>query len=68
MALHGGDDYELLFTVSRRNVGRLRRAPGFSEMAAIGEIERGRQITLVEKGGRPGRLRAGGWNPFERKS
>jgi thiamine-monophosphate kinase len=67
MALHGGDDYELLFTVSRRNVGRLRRAPGFSEIAPIGEIVRGRQITLVEKGGRPGRLRPGGWNPFERK-
>lgn len=67
MALDGGDDYELLFTVARRDVGRLRRAPGFSEIAAIGEIERGRQITLVDKDGRPRRLRPGGWDPFERK-
>jgi thiamine-monophosphate kinase len=67
MALHGGDDYELLFAVARRDVGRLRRAPGFSEIAPIGEIERGRQITLVDKDGRSKRLRPGGWDPFERK-
>lgn len=67
MALDGGDDYELLFSVPRRNVRRLRRAPGFSEIAPIGEIERGRQITLVDKGGRSRRLRPGGWDPFERK-
>ena len=31
MALHGGEDYELLFTVPRKNVKRLRSAPGFAE-------------------------------------
>ncbi len=67
MALHGGDDYELLFTVARRDVGRLRRAPGFSEIASIGEIERGRQITLIDKDRRSKRLRPGGWDPFKRK-
>ncbi len=67
MALHGGDDYELLFSVPRRNVRRLGRAPGFSEIASIGEIERGRQITLVDKDGRSKRLRPGGWDPFAGK-
>lgn len=67
MALHGGDDYELLFTVARRDVRRLRGAPGFSEIAAIGEIERGRQVTLVDKDGRSRPLRPGGWDPFERR-
>jgi thiamine-monophosphate kinase len=67
MALDGGDDYELLFTVPRQHVRRLRRAPGFSEIASIGEIERGREITLVDKDGRAKRLRPGGWDPFKRK-
>jgi len=67
MALEGGDDYELLFTVPRRKVVRLRHAPGFSEIASVGEIERGREITLVGNGGRPRRLHPGGWDPFERK-
>lgn len=67
MALHGGDDYELLFSVPRRNVRRLRRAPGFAEIVPIGEIERGGQIRLVDEDGRLKRLRPGGWDPFERK-
>lgn len=67
MALDGGDDYELLFTVPRRQVRRLRSAPGFREIASIGEIERGGRVTLVDKDGRAKRLRPGGWDPFERK-
>lgn len=67
MALHGGDDYELLFSVPRRSARRLRSAPGFSEIASIGEIERGREIRLVDDGGRAKILRPGGWDPFERK-
>ncbi len=67
MALHGGDDYELLFTVHRRQMRRLRSAPGYAEIAAIGEIERGAKITLVDEGGRAKILRPGGWDPFERK-
>ena len=67
MALDGGDDYELLFTVPRLQVRRLRRAPGFLEIAAIGEIERGSRITLVDEDGRSRGLRPGGWDPFERR-
>ncbi len=67
MALHGGDDYELLFTVHRRQMRRLRSAPGYAEIAAIGEIERGAKITLVDEGGRGKILRPGGWDPFGRK-
>ncbi len=67
MALHGGEDYELLFTVPRRLVKRLRAAPGFSEITAIGEIERGRQITLVDARGGVTRLASGGWDPFRKE-
>jgi thiamine-monophosphate kinase len=67
MALHGGDDYELLFAVPRRHVRRLRHAPGFYEIAPIGEIERGGRVTLVDEIGRSKRLPPGGWDPFKGK-
>jgi thiamine-monophosphate kinase len=64
MALHGGEDYELLFTVAPRHVKRLRHAPGFAELTAIGKIERGKRITLVGADGDASRLNPGGWDPF----
>ncbi len=67
MALHGGEDYELLFTVSRKKAKRLRSAPGFAEITAIGEIERGKRITLVGADGCSERLDPGGWDPFRGK-
>jgi thiamine-monophosphate kinase len=67
MALHGGEDYELLFTVPPRLAKRLRRAPGFSDLTAIGEISRGKQVLLVGADGHAKRLVPGGWDPFRRK-
>jgi thiamine-monophosphate kinase len=67
LALNGGEDYELLFTVSPRNLRRLRRARRFSELAQIGEVRGGRQLTLVEKNGTVRPLVAGGWDPFGSK-
>jgi len=67
LALHGGEDYELLFTVSPKNAKRLRRAPGFSEITAIGEIERGKNVVLVDANGSAKRLVSGGWDPFHKK-
>jgi thiamine-monophosphate kinase len=64
MALHGGEDYQLLFTVPRRNLGRLRHAPRFADITAIGEIEPGKQISLVGADGRAKPLKPGGWDPF----
>jgi thiamine-monophosphate kinase len=64
MALHGGEDYELLFTVPRRNLPRLRQAPGFSQLAAIGEITRERKILLIDAAGQARALPPGGWDPF----
>ena len=64
LALHGGEDYELLFTVPRRNLPRLREAPGFSQLAAIGEVTRQRKMLLVDDAGRARPLQPGGWDPF----
>jgi thiamine-monophosphate kinase len=67
MALHGGDEYELLFTVSRRKAKSLRAAPGFAELTCIGEITRGRRLVIVGENGKAKTLKAGGWDPFRRQ-
>ncbi|MGA9884919.1 MAG: thiamine-phosphate kinase [Candidatus Acidiferrales bacterium] len=66
LALHGGEDYELLFTIPRRNVAKLRAAPGFSQLTAIGQITRDREILLVDSAGRAGPLKSAGWDPFRK--
>lgn len=68
LALHGGDDYELLFTVPRKLALRLRRAPDFTDITEIGEITSGKQISLVDSHGRARPLKPQGWDPFRRKS
>jgi thiamine-monophosphate kinase len=67
LALNGGEDYELLFTVSSRNEKRLRRAPGFKSLTPIGRIEPGRKILLIGENGRSQPLVSGGWDPFREK-
>jgi thiamine-monophosphate kinase len=64
MALHGGEDYELLFTVSPRNVKNLRGAPGFAQLKAIGEVTHGKSVVLMDKDGRKKHLAPRGWDPF----
>jgi thiamine-monophosphate kinase len=66
LALHGGEDYELLFTVPPRQAKGLREAPGSSELTAIGEITANRKITLVQHDGRNQPLKLSGWDPFGR--
>lgn len=67
LALHGGDDYELLFTVSPRRVKSLRNAPGFRRITAIGEITRRKRIILLARDGSATRLTPRGWDPFRSK-
>jgi thiamine-monophosphate kinase len=64
LALHGGEDYELLFTVSPRVTRKLNRAPGAAALTAIGEITRNRQILLVAPDGNASPLQSQGWDPF----
>jgi thiamine-monophosphate kinase len=67
LALHGGDDYELLFTVSPRRVAKLRNAPGFRQLTAIGEITREKGMVLVAPNGSVSPLDPQGWDPFRSK-
>ncbi|HXN99631.1 MAG TPA: thiamine-phosphate kinase [Candidatus Acidoferrales bacterium] len=64
MALHGGEDYELLFTVSPHNIQKLSKAPGFSQLTAIGEVTRDKRISLISLDGSKQPLTSQGWDPF----
>jgi len=64
LALHGGEDYGLLFTVSRKSVNRLRHLPSKIPITCIGEITRQKQILLIHDNGTQAPLPAKGWDPF----
>jgi thiamine-monophosphate kinase len=64
LALHAGEDYELLFTVSPRQARKPGRAPGAAALTAIGEITRPRELILVANDGRERPLKSHGWDPF----
>jgi thiamine-monophosphate kinase len=67
LALHGGDDYELLFTVRKSQLARIPKSFGGVPLTAIGEITRERGIVLTDRGGRSSQLHPGGWDPFAGK-
>ena len=59
-ALHGGDDYELLFT-SSKSIPSLIAGVNVTE---IGRITRGKPILLIDDSGAKRRLRPEGWQHF----
>src|ERR1700730_3190748 len=65
LALHGGDEYELLFAVKAKNAGRLSPAYQGLRLTRIGEITASKKIVL-EKDGRDETLASGGWDPFRK--
>jgi thiamine-monophosphate kinase len=64
LALNGGDDYELLFTVRPGKARLLPRAFQGIPLTAIGEIVRQPKLTLVGSDGQEQLLRSRGWDPF----
>ncbi len=50
LALAGGDDYELCFTVPPDNEHRLKSLPGEPELTRIGELHRGEGLVLTRGG------------------
>ncbi|MEZ4910986.1 MAG: thiamine-phosphate kinase [Saprospiraceae bacterium] len=62
-ALHGGEDYELLFTVDPSDIEKIRYMP---EVFIIGEITPPSDgLVLHTTGGNIHNLKAQGWNHFE---
>jgi thiamine-monophosphate kinase len=64
LVLHGGDDYELLFTVPRRSMSRIPRSFHGVRLTAIGEITRDRKVQLLGEDGSEQPLVPRGWDPF----
>jgi thiamine-monophosphate kinase len=64
LALHGGEDYELLFTVSKKLSGRLPRKIGGVPVTVIGEIKRQKRVVLQDSSGHATPLKPKGWDPF----
>ena len=64
LALHGGEDFELLFTVKPENVTRLPRRVDGVEIKRIGEITPTSDGVKISEGTRTWDLRPGGWKHF----
>lgn len=67
LALNGGDDYELLFTVSPRKLASFRGKFEEFGLTQIGKITAGRGVRVIGRNGRLRLLRRAGWDPFRRK-
>jgi thiamine-monophosphate kinase len=64
LALHGGDDYELLFTVPSRKAKIVPEHFQGLRLTAIGEITRKRGVRVLAESGHEHLLPAEGWDPF----
>ena len=65
LALHGGEDYELLF--SAPTTARLPSSIAGVRITRIGTLTRGSLISLLDSAGRRSPLRPGGWEHFTGK-
>jgi thiamine-monophosphate kinase len=66
LALHGGDDYELLFTVPASKAKRLPRSVSGVAITPIGEVTRVREVMVTDSDGRSRVLEPRGWDPFRK--
>jgi thiamine-monophosphate kinase len=66
LALHGGEDFELLFTVRPRHVGRLPSEVGGVAATRIGEVTDDVGKMTLLRGGRRMILRPSGFQHFKR--
>jgi thiamine-monophosphate kinase len=64
IALNGGDDYELLFTVPPSRTRFLSRFFRGIPLTSIGVVSSGKQIVLADEHGREHPLHPRGWDPF----
>jgi thiamine-monophosphate kinase len=64
LALNGGDDYELLFTVRPNKFRQIPRSFQGLALTHIGEITSKRSLKLVRADGREATLQPRGWDPF----
>ncbi len=63
-ALHGGEDYELLFTIKQSDYNKIKDIPGISIIGHITEAAEG--INLITNNGSMQPITAQGWNSFRK--
>ena len=61
IALSGGEDYQLLFTVAQENLDQIQNNLNLS---VIGYITSSKEMILIEKSGRNIRIESLGWKSF----
>jgi len=64
LTMHGGEDYELLFTVPARMAARIPTHFGKLPIARVGEITRSRKMLLLSSSGTARPLAIRGWDHF----
>ena len=64
LALHGGEDFELLFTVKPADVARLPRRVDGVGITRIGEVTKEADGVKISEGSRVWELNPGGWKHF----
>lgn len=64
LALHGGEDFELLFTVNPADVAKLPRRVDGTQITRIGEITSQSEGVQIREGARIWDLNPGGWKHF----
>lgn len=65
-ALNGGEDYELLFTISQKDYDVVSGIPGISVIGHIADKSEG--ATMVTRANQVVELKAQGWNSFRKPS
>jgi thiamine-monophosphate kinase len=65
LALHGGEDFELLFTVKPENVTKLPTRVDGTSVTRIGEITEAANGVHITEGSRTWNLEPGGWEHFK---
>ena len=68
LALHGGDDYELLFSVSPARAALVPAKFRGLRLTEIGEITSGRVVGIIGRNRKLEPLRVAGWDPFRQNS
>ena len=65
LALNGGEDFELLFTVSPENISKLPTKVDGVSITQIGQIKKASEGVCVAEGSRVWSLKSGGWDHFK---
>ena len=61
IALSGGEDYELLFTIDSKDLEKVEKHPDF---AVIGHMTKESDVNLITKGGKTTKISSLGWKSF----